>query len=837
MSAAAPRAGARTPLRAQWRLLATEPGAPAPHEGATWQAIAGPMTVAAALRERGDWSLDAPARDFDAQDWWYHALFDAPAFARGTLLGFDGLATLADAFLNGRPLLSSTNMFQAHRVRVDDALREKDNELLIRFGSLQAELAKKRRPRPRWRTPMVAHQQLRWLRTTLLGRTPGWSPPAAAVGPWRDVWCADAADGALDWRLQATVDAGVGRVQFSLDAPDVWWRQVESAQLVLEHGGRSWRQPVSPSGDTRLDIQGPALWWPHTHGEPALYTASLQLQSRDGGRRELPLGRVGFRRIELDTAGDGFAVRVNGERIFCRGAGWTPLDPVSLRSSPEACHAAVRQARDAGMNMLRLAGTMVYEEDHFYEACDELGVLVWQDFMFASMDFPFDDADFAASAAEEARQQVARLSPRPCVAVLCGNSEVEQQAAMWGAPPEQWRPAFFHEALPALCAAQAPGTPYWPSSAHGGAFPHVASSGTTSYYGVGAYERPLDDARRSGLKFATECLAFANVPAADALERLPGGRDTRVHHPHWKARSPRDLGAGWDFDDVRDHYVQQLFGVDPARLRHADHDRYLALGRLATSEVMQSAFAEWRRPGSPCGGALLLMLRDLWAGAGWGVLDERGAPKSAWHGLRRVLQPLAVFLTDEGGNGAMVHAVNESAQARDLTLEVVAWRDGEVRVAEGRRPLRLAPREGATLSCIEVLGSFLDLNHAYRFGPPTCEGLVARLLDASGATLAESFLFPLGLGELLAQRGGDLGLSADVERHEGTALLTVRSRRLALDVHFDLPGWQADDEHFHLAPGASRQVRLHRTRPGADFAGQLLASNSSTTVPLEMSLE
>lgn len=836
MSAAAPRAGARTSLHAHWRLLATEPGAPAPDESAAWQAIAGPMTVAAALRERGEWSLDAPARDFDAQDWWYHARFDAPAFAQGTLLGFDGLATLAEVFLNGRPLLSSTNMFQAHRARIDEALREKDNELLIRFGSLHAELAH-RRPRPRWRTPMVAHQQLRWLRTTLLGRTPGWSPPAAAVGPWRDVWCADAVDGAFDWRLQAALDAGVGRVQFSPGAPDGWWRQVESAQLVLEHGGRSWRQPVMPSRDTLLEIPGPTLWWPHTHGEPALYTASLQLQSRDGSRRELPLGRVGFRRIELDTAGDGFAVRVNGERIFCRGAGWTPLDPVGLRSSPEACHAAVRQARDAGLNMLRLAGTLVYEEDHFYEACDELGVLVWQDFMFASMDFPFGDAGFADSATEEARQQVERLSPHPCLTVLCGNSEVEQQAAMWGAPPELWRPAFFHATLPALCAAQAPGTPYWPSSAHGGAFPHVASSGTTSYYGVGAYERPLDDARRSGLKFATECLAFANVPGADALERLPGGLGTRVHHPHWKARSPRDLGAGWDFDDVRDHYVQQLSGVDPARLRHADHDRYLALGRLATSEVMQSAFAEWRRPGSPCAGALLLMLRDLWAGAGWGVLDDKGAPKSGWHGLRRVLQPLAVFLTDEGGNGAMVHAVNESAEARDLTLEVVAWRDGEVRVAEGRRPLRLGPREGVTLSCIEVLGRFLDLNHAYRFGPPACEGIVARLLDASGATLSESFLFPLGLGELLGQRGVDIGMAAQVERREGSALLTVRSRRLALDVHFDLPGWQADDEHFHLAPGASRQVRLHRTRPGAALAGQVLASNTSTAVPLEMSFE
>ena len=822
-------------LPARWRLAATGPGAPAPGDGAPWLEISGPVTAAAALRERGEWSLDGPARDFDAQDWWYSARFDAPEFAHGSVLGFDGLATLAEVSLNGQPLLSSSNMFHAHRVRIDEALRPRDNELLIRFGSVQAELAR-RRPRPRWRTPMVAHQQLRWLRTTLLGRTPGWSPPAAAVGPWRDVWCADALEASVAWRLQAEVVGGAGRVRLSLDAPPAWQREVEAAELVLERNGNACRAPLS-GPFAQLEITRPELWWPHTHGEPALYEASLRVQSRDGSQRCIALGRIGFRTIEVDTANDGFAVKVNGERIFCRGAGWTPLDPVSLRSTPERCSEAVRQARDAGMNMLRLAGTMVYEEDHFYDACDELGVLVWQDFMFASMDYPLDDGAFAASATEEARRQLHRLSHHACLAVLCGNSEVEQQAAMWGAPAELWRPRFFHETLPELCATEAPALPYWPSSAHGGAFPHIASSGTTSYYGVGAYERPLDDARRSGLKFATECLAFANVPAASTLDRMPGGRDTRLHHPQWKSRSPRDLGAGWDFDDVRDHYVQRLFGVDPARLRHQDHDRYLALGRLATREAMQAAFAEWRRPGSDCGGAMLLFLRDLWAGSGWGVLDDQGVPKSVWHGLRGVLQPVAVFLTDEGGNGVMAHAVNESSQAREVVLEVAAWRDGEVRIAEGRRTLRLQARGGETTSCIDVLGRFLDLNHAYRFGPPTCDVIAARLLDgATGDVVAENLLFPLGLGDMLAQRGTDIGLQATaVEQSGDIASLTVSTRRLALDLHFDVPGWQAEDEHFHLAPGASRQVRLHRTRAGADFAGQLLALNTSAAVPVESS--
>ena len=832
----AKRSTARQPLAARWQLHPAEAGAAAPSRSERgWLPIPGPMTAAAALRELGQWSLDGPPRDFDAQDWWYAAHFDARAMD-DAVLGFDGLATSAEVWLNGTPLLNSSNMFVAHQVRAGTALRERGNELLFRFAALQPELAR-RRPRPRWRTPMVANQQLRWWRTTLLGRTPGWSPPCAPVGPWRDLWLSDEAT--ASHRLVATVEGDDGVLALDFAAGEPWVRQAESAELVLRGHGIELRKPLTGSAgqyQARIVVPQVRRWWPHTHGEPELYEASLRVQARSGATRFLPLGRVGFRRIEVDTADGGFTLRVNGERVFCRGAGWTPLDPVSLRSTPEACLTAVAQARDGGMNMLRLAGTLVYEEDHFYEACDELGVLVWQDFMFASMDYPFDDAAFAADAAHEARQQLQRLRRHPCVAVLCGNSEVEQQAAMWGAPRELWQPGFFHQALPALCAAEAPGIPYWPSSAHGGAFPHQADCGTTSYYGVGAYERPLDDARRSDLRFATECLAFANVPSPAALQRMPGGLATRVHHPDWKARSPRDLGAGWDFDDVRDHYVQRLLGADPARLRHADHDRYLALGRLATSEAMHAAFSEWRRPDSRCGGALLLFLRDLWAGAGWGVVDDAGAPKSAWHSLRRVLQPLAVLLTDEGGNGVAVHVLNETAQARGLQLEISAWRDGDVCVATGRKTLELPARSGRSLSCIDVLGQFIDLNHAYRFGPPSCEVVIATLLDRDGEIVARSFHFPLGLAGLLQQRARDIGLAATVTHlSDGEAMLAVQTRQLAIDVHFDIPGWQADDEHFHLAPGASAQVRLRRLDARAVLAGSLHALNLSTAVPVEAS--
>ncbi|MEY4883697.1 MAG: hypothetical protein RIS34_1551, partial [Pseudomonadota bacterium] len=688
----------REPLLANWSICAMPPGGAglnALTSDCTWTPIRELMPVAAALRELKQWSIDAPARRFDAQDWWYRLSFDAPANTAGErlVMGFDGLATVAQVWLNGAELLSSTNMFVSHECDVSNALQATGNELLIRFSALDTELAV-RRKRPRWRAPMIENQQLRWFRTTLLGRTPGWSPPATVVGPWKDIW--------LERRslfdvaglvLHATVDGTTGVVQCNLDIAAINAGAVESVHLQLERHGLVAVHLLAPGTDANtfageLRINDAALWWPHTHGEPALYKATLRVRLAGLAQDTLvDLGRVGFRTITLDTTDGNFSLAVNGVPIFCRGACWTPLDVVTLRSTAVDCNAAIAQARAAGMNMLRVAGTMVYEEDHFFDACDEQGMLVWQDFMFANMDYPIDDAAFMASITVEVRQQLQRRQASASLVLWCGNSEVAQQAAMWGAPRELWQSTLFDDTLAQLCGKHAPGVPYWPSSAHGGSFPHQANEGTTSYYGVGAYLRPLDDARRSKLRFATECLAFANIPAPATLARMPGGLATRAHHPGWKARSPRDLGAGWDFDDVRDHYLASVFNTDPQKLRYADHDRYLTLGRMATGEVMAATFAEWRRPGSSCRGALVLFLRDLWAGAGWGVVDDSGTPKACYHYLKRVLQPLAVLLTDEGGNGLFAHLINEHSENQAVELDITAWRDGNIKVATGQKNL------------------------------------------------------------------------------------------------------------------------------------------------------
>jgi beta-mannosidase len=814
-------------LADHWSLCATpadafdDPAGLSAIEPERWVDARLPATAASALRAAGMWSLDGPERRFDAEDWWWRCRFSEHGDAAERALCFDGIATVADVWLDGRHLFASDNMFQPIERIVELG---GTHELVIRCRSLDA-LLKVRRARPRWRAPMVEHQRLCWFRTTLLGRTPGWSPPAAAVGPWRPVRIERRRGLVVEsLALNPRIDGDRGLVGLAAELRSLG-ASIDAAELVLERAGESWRGGLAIDGTQlqgELAIPEVCRWWPFTHGEPALYQAELHCVAA-GETIVLRLGAVGFRELSLDLDDGDFRLQVNGEAVFCRGACWTPLDPVTLHASPEAYRAALQQLVDAGMNMVRVGGTMVYESSAFYDAADELGILVWQDLMFANMDYP-SDPSFVAGVEREVATNLSTIGGHPSLAVLCGNSEGEQQSAMWGAPRATWAHPLFHETLRAVAERCCPAVPYWPSSAHGGAFPHQCNVGTTSYYGVGAYLRPLEDARRADVRFASECLAFANVPSSVAA--MPDGHATRAHQATWKRRAPRDLDAGWDFDDVRDHYLAELFGVDPMKLRYADHERYLALGRVVVGEVMAATFAEWRRAGSRCGGGLVWFLRDLWRGAGWGIVDADGQPKSGYHYLRRALQPIAVHFSDEGNNGLDVQLHNERPEPLEVRLELSLFR-GDVALAGHARDLSMPARSRRSMPAAELLEGFVDLSYAFRFGPPACDLAVARLWRGD-ERLAEAFHLPLGLAGLGQH---DLGFEASAEPlADGDATLTLTTRSHAHAVAIEVPGYWPADDFVHLAPGDRRCIHLHRTPAAKRLSGTAWACNARDPV-------
>ena len=800
-------------LEEGWGAVGVPPGATDERlEGLDAQLLPfrAPGTAASALHASGRLTTGI-ARDLDAEDWWFRCRFTTEPDAEDeeTSLRLEGLATIADVWLNGELVLSSDSMHTAHEIPVGQLLRN-ENELVIGAKALAPLLAAKR-PRPRWRTRLVPNQGLRWFRTSLFGRIPAFAPGPAPVGPWRPVSLVRRKGVALENLVVRSSLAGVEgtvRVTASYRAlSDV--APTAGAIRVAGAGGEVTGTLELEGGRLvgTVSVPGAERWWPHTHGRPALYDVSLTLAD-DRGNATFDCGRVGFRMLEAE--GDpGLALSVNGRPIFCRGANLLP-DAIDVDLRGDQLRRLLELVRDAGMNMIRLSGVGVYGSDELYGLCDELGILVWQDFPFASLDYPADDEVFRRAVVHEARGFLASAGGHPALAVLCGNSEVEQQVAMLGLDAGLGRGRLFDEVLPGIARELAVDAEYLPSSPTGGDLPFIPAAGVAHYFGVGAYRRPVNDARRAEVRFASECLAFANVPGDETLEELGV---TNPHHPVWKAGVPRDTGTGWDFDDVRDHYLHALFALDPVGLRSDDPARYLACSRVVTGEVMAATLGEWRRARSTCRGALLWTLNDVLPGAGWGVLDSHGRPKAAYWYVSRALAPVAVWVTDEGTNGIAVHAANDTDASMRAVIGVRLVRGDSRVVEEGAAEIELGPHACVETSVERILGRFVDAGHAYRFGPPACD-VIAVELRADGAPRSLALHFPAGLpAASIAQE--DVGLEAvGTVGDDGCIKAEVRSRRLSYAVAVDAPQHATSDDYFSVPPGGSHRLTL--TPLGAD---------------------
>ncbi|WP_244136197.1 glycosyl hydrolase 2 galactose-binding domain-containing protein [Burkholderia vietnamiensis] len=779
-------------------MLATPAGAaPAPSDlpaGAGWIAAPVPGTVAQALAVAG--RLDEAA-SLDERDHWYCVELRGHG---ARLLRFHGLATLAQAWLDDTPILHSDSMFVTHDVRVTLAGQ---HTLFVCFRALAPHLRTARAARrARWRTRLAEPATLRTVRTSLLGHMPGWFPHHVPTGPWRPVDVLDPTEGTVPAHcdLHARVDGDTGwldaELTFAAPLPDAFAARLSCGEhhATLERAGADRLLATVAVPNVRL-------WWPHTHGEPVLYDIALHV-----GAERIVLGATGFRTIEQHAGddGNGFGLRVNGTPVFARGACWSSAAPLALHADDATYARLLGLARDAGFNMIRVGGTMTYEADAFHAWCDRLGLMVWQDFMFANFDYALDDRAFADAVDAEAEQFLARRRASPSLAVLCGGSEIAQQAAMSGLGPKQRAVELTAERLAARAAAWRPDVPYVSDSPDGGVLPFVPRERVSHYYGVGAYLRPLDDARRADVRFASECLAFANVPCDATLERI--GRP-HPHEPRWKAAVPRDPGASWDFDDVRDHYLRTLYDVAPERLRREDPARYFELSRAVIADVMRETFSEWRRTGSRCAGALVWQFQDVMPGAGWGLLDAAHLPKSGWYALRQVLQPVQIVVVDEGLNGLDVHVINERPAPLTASVELVALRDGRMPVARCGGQVRLAAHDAVRLGSAELLGRFFDWTYAYRFGPCEHDTVVASLRGDDGALLSQAFHFPSRTHPAVFARR-DPGIEARVSRAGDAWHVDIDTRHVARHVQIDAPGFMPLDDWFHLAPGATARVAL-----------------------------
>ncbi|MGW2673690.1 glycoside hydrolase family 2 protein [Kocuria rhizophila] len=591
----------------------------------------------------------------------------------------------------------------------------------------------------------------------------------------------------------------------------------------------------------QLSVPRPDLWWPHGMGRQTRYTVRVRAAGAEHA------ATVGFRTLEAeprDAEHRGLALRINRIPLFVRGAVWTGVDPSEVAASPERVRAVLTRLRDAGTTMVRIPGTGCYEGADFHRACDELGILVWQDVALGPLDPP-DEPQWRAGLRAEVRALASRLAAHPSTAVLSGGTEVIQAPVLAGRPAEQWTPPVLVRDIPEAVGKSGadvvvvPSSPcsdadlnaardaqeasrqrahrlWFPSpTAAGGredgpasssvrpaCSPVDAADGVSHYFGVGAYGRPIEDAVTRGVRFAAESLAFA-VPPEPAVVRAQFGTDapldgTGSAHA-WRQGVAHDPGAGWTFEDTTQLYVHRLFldrdsdpdaGLaSPARPAPqdapADHSARLELERAALAHVFQRTFAQWRAATSACRGALVLSAMSTAPGAGWGVLDVTGRPTAAWYGMRRACAPVALCFVPAGGDGLPLHVFNDAAHPLTATvrLTVATVRGGCQAPLE--IPVEVPAHGELTLRADLADGTFRDLDHAYGFGEREYEAVSAVLLDDAGRVLARDTHLS---GGPRRDAPSDPGLTARWESAgNGAWSVVVTATGLARFVALDLP--------------------------------------------------
>ncbi|MEU0390879.1 glycoside hydrolase family 2 protein [Streptomyces chartreusis] len=623
------------------------------------------------------------------RDWTYERDLTSTSAQEQTDLVFDGLDTVAEISLDGRLLGKVRNMHRSYRFDVTGL----SGRLSVRFVSAYAE-AEAVRGRLGER-PAAYAEPYQYLRKMACSFGWDWGPTLVTAGIWRPVRLEHWSTARIARvRPLVTVDEGVGVVELAVDVE----RTRVEAPLALEAtvGGVRARAEIEGAGGVvRLRVPDVRLWWPRGYGEQPLYDVEVRLlhgdAPLDGWRR-----RIGFRTVELDRRpdahGTGFTLVVNGERIFARGVNWIPDDVFPPRITRERYRERLEQAAGAGVDLVRVWGGGIYESGDFYDACDELGLLVWQDFPFACAAYP-EEQPLRGEVEAEARENVVRLMPHPSLVLWNGNNENLWGFRDWGWEPrlagDSWGEGYYLGVLPRVVAELDPTRPYTAGSPWSGSWdrhPNDPAHGTHHSWEVWNRE-DYADYRRCVPRFVAE-FGWQAPPAYATLRRALPGEELAPDSPGMLHHQKADDGNGKLERGLARHFA----------VPQGDFDRWHYLMQVNQARAVAAGIEHWRAHWPVCAGTVVWQLNDCWPVTSWAAIDGDGREKPLYHELRRLYADRLLTLQERDG-GLVLAAVNQAAAdwTPALTLRRMSV-EGEVL---GQVAVEVTAR-GRSVACVEV---------------------------------------------------------------------------------------------------------------------------------------
>ncbi|MGW7642478.1 glycoside hydrolase family 2 protein [Streptomyces bobili] len=602
-----------------------------------------------------------------------------------TDLVFDGLDTAAYLTLDGHPVGSTRNMHRRHRFDVTG----RTGRLEVRFASAYDEAAAVRAVTGE--RPNVYPEPSQYIRKMASSFGWDWGPTLVTAGIWRPVRLEHWSTARIvHVRPLVTVDEGTGRVEVRLEAERT--AQGRGRTLRAEARVAGARAEAVLTGDEavlRLEVPDPRLWWPRGYGEQPLHDLHLTLSDDEGRPLDTWHRRIGFRTVELDRSADehgtGFTLVVNGVRIFARGVNWIPDDAFPSRITPDRYRTRLTQAAEANIDLVRVWGGGIYEDDAFYDACDELGLMVWQDFLFACSAYP-EEQPLRGEVEAEARDNVVRLMPHPSLVLWNGNNE-----NLWGFRDWDWEPAlagdswgegYYLGLLPRIVAELDPTRPYTAGSPWSGSWDHHPNDpahGTHHSWEVWN-RQDYAEYRASVPRFVAE-FGWQAPPALATLRRALPGEELAPDSPGMLHHQKAEDGNGKLNRGVGRHFP----------LPEGDFDRWHYLTQLVQARAVAAGIEHWRSHWPVCAGTIVWQLNDCWPVTSWSAIDSDGRPKPLHHELRRVYADRLLTLQPVTG-GLVLAAVNQAAEPWRTAVTLRRWGADGTLIRESVLDIAAEPR-------------------------------------------------------------------------------------------------------------------------------------------------
>ncbi len=743
-------------------------------------------------------------------DWEYRTAFALQAVdlqSERLELVFQGLDTLADVFLNNYLVLKADNFNREWVVDVHSYVKAGENQLRVVFRATRPYIEKRKQQVP-WK-PL---NDFAFIRKPPYHYGWDWGPVFLTAGIWRPAYLR-LGNGPYIESVQVVTDGLddqsarlrlVCRVKAALLAKATMEVEIKEAgvkavrELSLHEGSQTAEVP--------LEVKNPRRWWCAGLGEPYLYTAELALRVTGGlpDRREQ---RFGLRTLKVvqtpDEKGSSFYVELNGRPVFMKGANTIPQSMFPSEVTPADTEFIIRQAQAAHMNMLRVWGGGIYEDDLFYDWCDRIGILVWQDFMFACSMYP-DDPAFLANVRQEAVDNVTRLRNHPCLALWCGNNEIYIGWKDWNWPQlmgiehrdRLWQAyqKVFDQILPEVVAELDPARFFWPSSPKQGWGYPVNTDGDVHYWGVWHGQVPFEaflQPENIG-RFMSE-YGFQGMPEMNSLKRFAWPEDLDLSSEVMKTHQKHRIGY-----PVIDKYIKMYFRWP------RDFEAYSYVSQVLQAYGIGLAMEAHRRAMPFCMGTLYWQLNDCYPVTSWSSLDVYGVWKALHYRARRAYSEVLVSPVVEDGQ-ARVYVVSDLGDPLTgrLTLELL---DFQGRPAwEKSLDVEILPNRSSRL---------FDISLSDLLQGRDKEGLVLRVRLAAGERKAENllyFVFPKDL------KLGTPAIRANMAKDGQGWRVELQTDTLVKDLFLSVPGvamtWS--DNYFDLLPGETKTVTFRGSLPKA----------------------